>query len=160
MFNTHKDRGRVLLAVRVHSAGWMLFLWVMVSAWVGLLALFLLKPNGLGRFLRVLPHLTASLAAISGYVLYPRIKFYEGGVEIPPARDYNRVRYLRCDQVEHSSWDGDRLVLTGTNSVPAGGYDADRGRRVIADGGCLLLPLPAAPHAMGTASVAVLHPVH
>jgi len=121
MFDTHKDRGKVLLAVRVHSVAWTLFLWVVLIVWAGLLVLALLRSHGLGRFFRVLPALTASFVAIAGYVLFPRIKFYEGGVEIPPTRDYNRVRYLRWDQIERSSWDGDRLILTGTNSVLAGG---------------------------------------
>ena len=121
MFGVHRDRGRVLLAVRVRSKGWTLFLLVVVMGWAGLLAFVFLKPHTLGRLFQVLPNLAGSVLAISGYLLYPRIKFYEGGVEIPPTKDYNRVRYLRWDQVERSSWDGDHLILTGTSSVLAGG---------------------------------------
>ncbi len=121
MFEIHKERGRVLLAVRVRSMGWTLVLWVVVIGWAGLVGFVFLKPHTLGRLFQVLPNLAGSILAISAYLLYPRIKFYEGGVEIPPTQDYNRVRYLRWDQVERSSWDGDRLVLTGTSSVLAGG---------------------------------------
>jgi hypothetical protein len=116
-----KDRGRVLLAVRVHSLGWTLFLWAIVIVWLGLLVFAFLKRHSVGAVLRVLPNFLAFGLVIFGYLLHPRIKFYESGVEIPPTRDYNRARYLRWDQVERSSWDGDRLILTGTSSVLAGG---------------------------------------
>jgi hypothetical protein len=117
----HADRGRVLLAARIHSLGWTVFLWAVVVAWAGAVVLISLERHRLGRFVDVLPNLAAVVVVMSGYLFYPRIKFYEGGVEIPPSRDYSRARYLRWDQIERSSWDGDRLVLTGTISVLAGG---------------------------------------
>ena len=117
---THSDRGRVLLAVRIHSVGWTLLLWAVLIAWAGAVGvIFLHRPhlNRLGNLLSALP----ALGVLSSYLLYPRIKFYEGGIEIPPTRDNGRARYLRWDQIERSSWDGDRLLLTGTSSVLAGG---------------------------------------
>jgi hypothetical protein len=117
----HKDRGRVLLAVRIHSLGWTVFLWALVIVWVGLLAFVLLKRHSPDRFWQFLPNLLSFVVVIFGYLAHPRIKFYEAGVEIPPTRDQKGPRYLRWDQIERSSWDGDLLVLTGTNSVLAGG---------------------------------------
>jgi hypothetical protein len=117
----HKDRGRVLLAVRVHSLGWTLFLWAVVIAWVGVLAWGFLRGQSLRSLFQFVSNLLAVVVVIFGYLLHPRIKFYEEGVEIPPTRDYNRARYLRWDQIERWSWDGDRLILTGTSSVLGGG---------------------------------------
>jgi hypothetical protein len=117
----HKDRGRVLLAVRVHSVGWTVFLWAIEILWLGLLVFSILKRNRLDPLVQVLPNLLTFVVMIFGYLLHPRIKFFEAGVEIPPTRDQKGPRYLRWDQVERSSWDGDRLVLTGTNSMLAGG---------------------------------------
>jgi len=117
----NKDRGRVLLAVRVHSMGWTIFLWAVVIAWAGVLAFGFLKPHSLDRLFQMSLNSVGLLIAAFGYLLYPRIKFYEAGVEIPPTRDQKGPRYLRWDQVERSSWDGDRLILTGTSSVLAGG---------------------------------------
>jgi hypothetical protein len=117
----HKDRGPVLLAVRIHSVVWTLLLWAVVVAWVGAVVAVSLRRHSLGAVGEALPNLAGLVALLFGYLLYPRIKFYDSGVEIPPTRDDNRARYLRWDQIERSSWDGDRLVLTGTSSVLAGG---------------------------------------
>ncbi len=117
----HKDRGRVLLAVRVHSLGWTLFLWGIVIAWVGVIAFGFLKPHILDRPFQMFLNSVGLLIAVFSYILYPRIKFYEQGVEIPPTRDQKGPHYLRWDQIERSSWDGNRLILTGTSSVLAGG---------------------------------------
>ena len=117
----HKDRGRVLLAVRVHSLGWTVFLWAIVIIWLGLLVFVLLKRDRWHPLVQVLPNFFAFVVVIFGYLAHPRLKFYEAGVEIPPTRDQKGPRYLRWDQIERSSWDGDRLVLTGTNSMLAGG---------------------------------------
>jgi len=117
MFNTHKDRGRVLLAVRVHSPGWTLFRWVVLACFVGLaLALvLLLKPHRWKNFLSPLSLAFSYLSLTGDYLFYPRIKFQEGGVEIPPNRDYRRVRFMRWNQIHRWSWDGDFLILTGAN---------------------------------------------
>jgi hypothetical protein len=117
----HKDRGKVLLAVRIHSLGWTVFLWAIVIVWLGLLAWSLLKGQSLRSLFQLLSNLFAFVVVIFGYLLHPRLKFYEAGVEIPPTRDQKGPRYLRWDQIERSSWDEDNLVLTGTNSVLAGG---------------------------------------
>lgn len=116
----HKDRGRVLLAVRIHSLAWTLLLWAAVAAWLGTVVVMSLSPR-LSRLSGGLASSSACVMVLLRYLLYPRVKFYENGVEIPPTRDNDRSRYLRWDQIERSSWDGDRLVLTGTNSVLAGG---------------------------------------
>jgi hypothetical protein len=117
----HKDRGRVLLAIRIHSLGWTLFLWAVVVAWLGTVVVMSLLGQRLSRLSEGLASGSACVMVMLRYLLYPRIKFYENGVEIPPTRDNDRSSYLRWDQIERSSWDGDRLVLTGTNSVLAGG---------------------------------------
>jgi len=117
----HKHRGRVLLAIRIHSVWWTLFLWAAVVGWLGaVVTLSVLSPRW-SRLAGILLNSSIFVFLLSRYLLYPRIKFYENGVEIPPTRDNDRSRYLRWDQIERSSWDGDRLVLTGTNSVLAGG---------------------------------------
>lgn len=117
----HKDRGPVLLAVRIHSKWWTLFLWAAVVGWLGaVVTLSALSPRW-SRLAGVLINSSIFVFLMFRYLLYPRIKFYKNGVEIPPTRDSNRQVYLRWDQIERSSWDGDRLVLTGTNSVLAGG---------------------------------------
>jgi len=117
----HKDRGKVLLAVRIHSVGWTVFLWAIVIVWLGLLAWGFLRGQSLRSLFQLLSNLFAFVVVIFGYLLHPRLKFYEAGVEIPPTRDQKGPRYLRWDQIERSSWDEDNLVLTGTNSVLAGG---------------------------------------
>jgi hypothetical protein len=114
----HKDRGRVLLAIRIHSVWWTLFLWAVVAAWLG--AVVLTSPR-LSRLGGALASGSACIIVLLRYLLYPRIKFYENGVEIPPSEDHNGPRYLRWDQIERSSWDDDRLVLSGISSVLAGG---------------------------------------
>jgi hypothetical protein len=117
----HKDRGRVLLAVRIHSMGWTLFLWGFLAVWAVFVVFAFLKRQTMGVAFQVLPNFLTSVLLIFGYVLHPRMKFYEEGVEIPPSRDQQGPRYLRWDQIERSSWDGDRLILTGSSSVLAGG---------------------------------------
>jgi hypothetical protein len=116
-----KDRGRVLLAVRIHSLRFTVFLWGIVIVWASLLVFGFLKRNSMGLVLQVVPNFLTAVVVIFGYAVHPRIKFYEEGVEIPPTRDQQGPRYLRWDQIERSSWDGDRLVLIGTSSVLAGG---------------------------------------
>jgi hypothetical protein len=92
-----------------------------VIAWAGVLAFGFLSRHSLDRFVQMSLNSAGPLIAVFSYLLYPRIRFYEAGVEIPPTREEKGPRYLRWDQIERSSWDGDRLVLTGTNSVLAGG---------------------------------------
>lgn len=64
--------------------------------------------------------LAPSMIVLLVYALYPRIKFFENGVRIPPDES-RKVRYFRWDQIERYSWDGDRLILTGTSSILFGG---------------------------------------
>jgi len=115
MFRTHKDRGRLLLAVRVHSAGWTLFLWGVLIVWACLLVLALLKPHG-WRLAIGLVALVGCLSRICDYLFHPWIKFQEGGIEIPVNRDCPRVRFMRWNQIHRWSWDGDYLILTGAHS--------------------------------------------
>ncbi len=61
------------------------------------------------------------IAPLLTFALYPRARFYDGGIDIPPTANVARRRFLRWDQIERYSWDGDRLVLSGTGSVLAGG---------------------------------------
>ena len=58
--------------------------------------------------------------AVLIFELQPRVRFFDGGVEIPPTPDQKK-RFLSWPQVERYSWDGDTLILTGTRSVLAGG---------------------------------------
>lgn len=62
----------------------------------------------------------STLVPLLTYVLYPRVRFFEGGVEFPPAAPHPR-RFLRWDQIDRYSWDGDKLILSGTGSVLSGG---------------------------------------
>lgn len=100
--------------------GWTILACSLLAAWAGLVVLSVLKPSA-GRLLRALPGFAGAILSVSGYILYPRIKFYESGVEIPPTPYYNRGQFLAWSQIERYGWDGDLLVLTGTNSVLAGG---------------------------------------
>jgi hypothetical protein len=113
----HKDRGRILLSVWVRSqAYWLLLVALIISG----LAAASVALAGHRSDLSVLPVLTSCLS-LWRYVLSPRLKFYENGVEIPPSKDGHRGGYLSWDQVERWSWDGGRLILTGKTSVLAGG---------------------------------------
>jgi hypothetical protein len=120
VFNTHKDRGRVLLTVRVHSVGWTLLLWVLLIVLVCLPVLALLKPHGWKLSLGLFSLLFLYLSKVHDYLLYPRIKFQEGGVEIPTNRDCRHVRFMRWDQIHRWNWDGDRLILTAGGTVGTG----------------------------------------
>ena len=94
--------------------------------WASLIAYAVLKPSTGGLVI-----LVGTLAILAGVILrlfHKRIKFYEEGVEIPPDRyalvplwDSPGPRYLRWDQIASSTWDGDRLLLTGAGSMPAEG---------------------------------------
>jgi len=117
MFNTRKDRGRVLLAVRVHSSRWTLFLWIASIVVICLMvSLLLLKPHGWKRAFPGIPFTLFYLSQIHDYLFHPWIKFREDGVEIPPNRDWRRVRFMRWSQIHRWSWDGDLLILTGAHS--------------------------------------------
>ena len=117
----HEDRGRVLLAVRIHSLGWTLLLWAAVVAWLGTVVAMSLLSQRWSRLGGGLASGSACIIVLLRYLLYPSIKFYENGIQIPASRDNDRAAYLRWDQIERSSWDGNRLVLTGTSSMLAGG---------------------------------------
>jgi hypothetical protein len=117
MFNTREDRGLVLLAVRVHSARWTVFLWVVSIVLVCLMgSIMLLKPHGWRTSFPSIPFILLYLSQIHDYLFYPRIEFRESGVEIPANRDCRRVRFMRWSQIHRWSWDGDLLILTGAHS--------------------------------------------
>jgi hypothetical protein len=118
--NAHEDRGGVLLAVRIHSAAWTLFLGAILIVWLGVVGTLLVQRHRVDHWLNLLSALPG-FALLSGYLLYPKLKFYEGGVEIPPTQDYSHARYLHWEQIERFTWEGDSLVLTGTSSLLAGG---------------------------------------
>jgi|SRR5579871_761651 len=111
-----KDRGNVIFAVRAGPTGWLVFAWVMLLSWVGFACFQLLQHRRtdllLNFLLLVLPLLV--------YVMHPRLRVFEAGIELPPDRD-RKVVYLRWDQIERYSWDANRLIVTGTNSVLKGG---------------------------------------
>src|SRR5580658_3821053 len=108
-------RGKPLLAVMIRSSRWLIVVWSVIAAYLILVAVEI-ASKGKARALDFL----SVIALLLTYVLHPRVRFFEGGVEFPPA-NRNPRRFLRWDQIDRYSWDGDKLVLTGTASVLAGG---------------------------------------
>ncbi len=114
---SRKERGPVLLTVRVHSPRWTRFLWVASVVVIGLMASIpLLKPRGWRTHFPSIPFILIYLSQAYDYLFHPWIKFREGGVEIPPDRDFRRAKFMRWSQIHRWSWDGDRLILTGAYS--------------------------------------------
>ena len=116
----YRNRGRVLLAVQVHSMVWTFLLAAPLGFWASRIVLFysrLLLGHPSIRFLDMLPIITMPMAVFPLYFLLPRIKFYEQGVEFPSTLYGGPARYLRWDQIERTSRDGNRLILTGKRSV-------------------------------------------
>jgi hypothetical protein len=113
---TEQKRGKLLLAVMIRSTKWLILIWSVLVAYLVLVTVELVW-KGKGRVLSYL----GVVAPLLTYVLFPRVRFFEGGVEIPPTENLNRRRFLRWDQIDRYSWDGDKLVLCGTTSVLAGG---------------------------------------
>ena len=110
-----EERGTLLLGVMIHSTRWMLLAWSAIVACAAIGVFQALSKHELEwTFFLV-------LAPLLVHVLYPRVRFYEGGVEIPPTHKSGCVRFLPWSQVERYSWDGDTLVLVGTTSVLSGG---------------------------------------
>ena len=117
MFNTRKDRGPVLLTVRVHSERWTRFLWAVSIVAICLMgATLLLKPHGWKTSFMNLPFIGLYLSRIHDFLFHPWIRFREGGVEIPPDRESSRVRFMRWSQIHRWSWYGDLLILSGAHS--------------------------------------------
>jgi hypothetical protein len=112
---SNKDRGKLLLAVMVRSARWQALLWVLIVGFLAVCLTEFLMRGKTDAFSYV-----GVVAPLLGYALYPRVRFFEGGIDIPPAPDNQRL-YIRWDQIERYSWDGDKLVVTGTSSILAGG---------------------------------------
>ena len=100
----------------------MVVLWAVVALWLLAAALDYMKRHTL-RVVNLFPW------PLLVYLLFPRIKFYQNGVLIPPTENYYPRRFLRWDQVVRYSWDEDRLVITGTTSMLSGGpVEGDRVR--------------------------------
>jgi hypothetical protein len=117
-----EDRGPLLLAVRIRATKWMVVLLAVVAVWLLAVALGYRKRHTLDAWF-----ITSFPWPLLVYLLFPRIKFYQNGVMIPPTENYNRGRFLRWDQVVRYSWDEDRLVITGTTSMLSGGpVEGDR----------------------------------
>jgi hypothetical protein len=115
MAETAEQRGTLLPAVMIRSPRWLILIWSVIVGYVvifGALSFIKGRIVGGGFVGVVFPLLT--------YVLYPRLRFFDGGVEIPSIGN-NRRRFLRWDQIDRYSWDGDKLVLSGTNAVLSGG---------------------------------------
>ena len=93
----------------------------MVAQWAVVAVVFLVVVLDYMKRHTVRWSYLALLLPFLGHLLYPRIKFYQNGVEIPPTENCNRRRFLRWDQVVRHSWDEDRLVITGTTSMLSGG---------------------------------------
>jgi len=108
------DRGSLLLAVRVRSAQFVIAIWVLLALMV---VVSFAQWRARGQFFG--GALPAGIAVLT-FALHPRIRLFDGGVEIPPTHDQH-MHYLKWEQVERYSWDGDRLILTGTSSVLGGG---------------------------------------
>ncbi|HEY7335377.1 MAG TPA: hypothetical protein VH639_10870 [Bryobacteraceae bacterium] len=113
------ERGKLLLAVRIRSSGWLFWGWIAISAWVAIVIVEIVatrRPGPLFLFGAMLPLLIR--------LLHPRLRFFENGVEmpIPPGeRGKGAIRFLPWQQIERSDWDRDRLTLVGTQSILAGG---------------------------------------
>lgn len=115
------DRGSLLLAVRVRSARFEIAAWVFVALVVGVsLAVSLVQWSRSGQFSAAALGSALSTGGLVTLALHPRIRFCDGGVEIPPTHD-QQLHYIKWEQVERHSWNGDTLILTGTNSMLAGG---------------------------------------
>jgi hypothetical protein len=111
-----QQRGKLLLAVMIRSTKWMTLIWSAMAAYAVLVAVEVIW-QGKTRALSFL----GMIAPLLTFALYPRARFYEGGIDIPPTANVNRRRFLRWDQIERYSWDSDNLALSGTSSVLAGG---------------------------------------
>jgi hypothetical protein len=110
-----QQRGKLLLAVMIRSTKWLILIWSLLGAYLILIAVELIrkgKTHALSYLGIIGPLLT--------FALYPRARFFEGGVEIPPTY-LNQRHFLRWDQIDRYSWDGAKLVLSGMTSVLAGG---------------------------------------
>jgi hypothetical protein len=68
-----------------------------------------------------LPGAFAGGLGLLTYALHPRIRFFDGGVEIPAAATGEKLHFLTWQQVDRYRWDGTTLVIIGTNSVLSGG---------------------------------------
>ncbi|HXP83452.1 MAG TPA: hypothetical protein VN841_01955 [Bryobacteraceae bacterium] len=108
------ERGTVLLAVWVRSVLSTALIWALLALTVAMVAAQYWKTGDF--YAGALP----SALAVLTYALHPRIRFFDGGVEIP-AVSGQKAHFLTWQQVDRYRWDGDALVLIGTNSVLSGG---------------------------------------
>jgi hypothetical protein len=115
MAGSAEQRGKLLLTVMVRSTKWLILIWSVI---VGYVVIFVTTSIVQGRI--VGGGFIGAIFPLLTYVLYPRLRFFDGGVEIPSIGN-NRRRFLRWEQIDRYSWDGDKLVLSGTNAVLAGG---------------------------------------
>ena len=111
-----RQRGELLVSVMIRSTKWMILIWSAIAAYLVIAVVVLLWK----RQAHVLSFLGAAGPLLT-YGLYPRARFFEGGVEIPPTENVNRRRFLRWDQIDRYSWDANKLILSGTTSILSGG---------------------------------------
>ncbi len=115
MESVSNERGRPLLAVMIRSTKWLILTWSVIVGYLVLVAVMLIWKRKIDAL-----SLVATLAPMWTYVRHPRVRFFEGGVDFPPTPPHPR-RFLRWDQIDRFSWDGDKLILSGSTSVLSGG---------------------------------------
>ena len=110
-----KEYGPLLLSVRVRSTKWLIFGWSAVAVFAGAVVTEAVQTHR-PRFTPV-----AVMLPILIMLTHPKIKMFENGIEIPPGKDTNGMRFLNWIQIDRYSWDDNRLILHGTQSVLSGG---------------------------------------
>ena len=113
--SSQKKHGKLRLAVRIRSTAWL------AAGWTALAAVVALLIFQIATHRRLTFALMGAVVPILVYVLHPRLRFFENGVEIPPTRNVTQLRFLEWGQIDHYSWDGDHLILAGTQAILSGG---------------------------------------
>jgi hypothetical protein len=108
------DRGSVLLAAWVQWVPGTILIWASLAL---VLVLTAAKWWKTGNFDSI--GLVGAVGVLT-YALHPRIEFFDGGVQFP-ATNGQHAHFLTWQQVDRYRWDGDMLVIIGTNSVLSGG---------------------------------------
>ena len=111
--SSEEQRGALLMSVRVLSTRWLVFGWGAIAA---MAAIFVLE---IARGKRPMFGVVAMALPLLVRVLHPKMKIFEKGIEVPPKE--HGLRFLAWPQMERYSWDGDQLIVAGTQAMLAGG---------------------------------------
>jgi hypothetical protein len=103
--------GKLRLAVRMRSTAWLVAGWTALAAFVALL-IFEIATRRRISIVAILP-----IMLILVRLLHPQVRFFENGVEIPFTQN-NQRRFLEWGQIDHYSWDGNKLTLAETQYIP------------------------------------------